>query len=377
MTHRGRGVHDAASVSNPLVLHVLPVDIARGAQTYARELRDRLDGRGVTHRTLTIFGSDDDTLNADVKLEVADGLLRRLVANPRGVWRLRTRLRAMRPSIVVAHGGEPLKYCVLAGVPHRRLVYYKIGIAARALRGPRRAFQRALCRRAEVVAGVSVDVLEEARRLGVDQERLALIPNGRDAAVYAPAAEPIEKPFVRLAFVGRLTSTKRPERFIELVRALHDAQLPVEGVVAGTGPLLPSITAEAAGLPITMLGAVGDVPAVLRDSDVFVFTSVPAGEGMPGVLIEAGLTALPVVTTRVPGATDVVDDGTTGFVVPVDDDTALFTAARTLVEDARLRARFGSGARVRCEERFGLQQSIDRWEHLLADMLGEACASSM
>ena len=50
-----------------------------------------------------------------------------------------------------------------------------------------------------------------------------------------------------------------------------------------------------------------------------VFCSRPAGEGMPGVLIEAGLSGLPVVATAVPGVTSIVEDGTTGFVVPVDD----------------------------------------------------------
>ena len=49
---------------------------------------------------------------------------------------------------------------------------------------------------------------------------------------------------------------------------------------------------------------------------VLVFTSEPASEGMPGVLIEAGLSGLPVVSTKRPGVTDVVVDGETGFVVP-------------------------------------------------------------
>ena len=40
---------------------------------------------------------------------------------------------------------------------------------------------------------------------------------------------------------------------------------------------------------------------------------------MPGVLIEAGFAGLPVVTTEVPGARTVIEDGVTGFVVGVDD----------------------------------------------------------
>jgi hypothetical protein len=40
----------------PLVLHVLPVDMARGSQAHARELRQSLDSTAWCHRTLTIFG---------------------------------------------------------------------------------------------------------------------------------------------------------------------------------------------------------------------------------------------------------------------------------------------------------------------------------
>jgi glycosyltransferase involved in cell wall biosynthesis len=375
MTHPGTRVHDSAST--PLVLHVLPADIARGAQTYARELRDRLDGRGARHRILTIFGADERTLDADVRLAVPTSRVRGFVADPRGVWRLRKQVREMRPDVVVAHGGEPLKYCVFAAIPRRRLVYYKIGITTQRLRGVRRALHRALCRRAHVVAGVSRDVLDDARQLGADEDRLVLIPNGRDPDAYTPRARDGHNPTVRLAFVGRLISSKRPERFVEVIRALREANLPVEGVIAGTGPLLSSVTDAAASLPIKVLGAVDDIPALMRECDAFVFTSIPAGEGMPGVLIEAGLAALPVVTTRVPGATDVVADAVTGFVVPVDDDAALIAAARTLVEDAPLRARLGAAARARCEEQFGLSQSVDRWERVFADMLGDACTSSM
>jgi glycosyltransferase involved in cell wall biosynthesis len=96
---------------------------------------------------------------------------------------------------------------------------------------------------------------------------------------------------------------------------------------------------------------------------------------MPGVLIEGGLAGLPVVTTRVPGAADVVEDGDTGFVVPVDDLPAIVDACRTLVRDPDLRARFGAAARARCEREFSLEASIDKWRELLSS-IDARCTSS-
>ena len=114
----------------------------------------------------------------------------------------------------------------------------------------------------------------------------------------------------------------------------------------------------------------------MNECDIFVFTSVAAGEGMPGVLIEAGLASLPVVTTLVPGAEDVVEDGTTGFIVGVDDLAALVDATRRLVDDRELRERMGSATRRRCEDRFSLEESARQWHDLLDDLIVGVCASS-
>jgi glycosyltransferase involved in cell wall biosynthesis len=90
---------------------------------------------------------------------------------------------------------------------------------------------------------------------------------------------------------------------------------------------------------------------------------------MPGVLIEAGLCGLPAVTTAVPGAATVVEDGVTGFVVDVDDRDALIERAGRLAADADLRARMGSAARARCVQRFSIQTSARRWQALFDRVL--------
>jgi glycosyltransferase involved in cell wall biosynthesis len=81
------------------------------------------------------------------------------------------------------------------------------------------------------------------------------------------------------------------------------------------------------------------------------------------------MASLPVVTTDVPGAADVVVDGETGFIVAVDDFDALVDATRALLEDADLRERFGAAARVRCVDRFSLDASLRAWESLFAERI--------
>jgi glycosyltransferase involved in cell wall biosynthesis len=360
-----------------LVLHVLPSDLARGAQVYARDLRDALDGDDARHRTLALFRSPAGPLQPDYNLNVPAGWLRRAGFDPRVVAGLRRFVRMYQPAVVVVHGGEPLKYAVLAGVARRNLVYYKIGTGGTLLNGISRQLHRVLLGRTGAVAAVSDDAADEARSLGVRSQDLRVIVNGRDPAVYRQPDRTREGDLVRLVFVGHLTESKRPGWFIDVVRTLRDLQLPIEASMAGDGPLREALEPAARDAGVQLLGRVHDVPSLLSRHDALVFTSVSTGEGMPGVLIEAGMAGLPVVTTDVPGARAVVEDGKTGCIVPVDDFGALVQATRRLVGDAELRTEMGDNARQRCANDFSLEASFASWRTLLADVRTRACTSPM
>ncbi len=96
---------------------------------------------------------------------------------------------------------------------------------------------------------------------------------------------------------------------------------------------------------------------------------------MPGVLIEAGLSGLPVVATDVPGVASIVRDGVTGFVVGVDDVEAMAAAAGRLLEDPELRTAMGTAAREHCLTHFSLAVVAERWLALLEPLLAEATAT--
>ena len=287
----------------PLVLHVIPTPAGRGAQREARALADQLDQPGVRrHRVLSLFDGDEE-VRADFSLRFPGRSGPAAGFDPRLVWRLRTALAAHDPAVVVAHGSDPLKFLVPAMVGRRRpLVYYVIGTYAGS---PDRRLQLGLWRwlssRADVVAACGDDVRQECvDLLALPPDMVALVVNGRDPERFAPrppgppAAEPL------VVFVGALAPTKRPARFIEVVAALRAEGQPLRAQVVGEGPLGSDLVPAAAAAKVDLLGRRPDVPELLRQADLLVFPSEAAGEGMPGVLIEAGLSGLPVVATAVP-----------------------------------------------------------------------------
>jgi glycosyltransferase involved in cell wall biosynthesis len=333
-------------------------------------LRDALDGRDVSHTIMTIFAGGDGGRSSDHPLAVPSGRMRRGI-DPRAALAVRGALRRLAPDILVAHGGEPLLYAALTKPSATRLVYYRIGrLAPRASRFPHRPLYRWAGRRCALVAGVAPELLDEAHTvLSVPRHRLRLVPNGRDPAAFAGVPRDTDNGSTRLLWVGHLVGGKGPERFLDVVSALRRGGREVDALMVGDGPLESALEDRARAVGVDLLGRRDDVPSQMAAADVVCFTSSGEGEGQPGVLIEAGMAARPCVTTRVCGASSVVDHARTGFVVDVQDRDAFVDSVARLVDDPVLRARMGKAARERCVAEFTLEQSVDRWRNVLAELL--------
>ncbi|MGI5951028.1 MAG: glycosyltransferase [Brooklawnia sp.] len=369
-----KGLPWSTARDDPLtVLHVLPHDQDRGAQVYAGQLRDALrDDPQQRHLVVTLFDSPDAAARADIKLSVPGGLLRRGV-DPRAVRRLRRLIKSEQVGMVVAHGGEALKYVIPAagGVP---TVYYKVGLSSAEIARPwHKRLYRALSARASRVVGVSQAVADQVSELlNVRADRTAVIPNGRDPERYRPLGDDdqaVEPP--RLIWVGKLETGKRPGLFLDVVEQLRDRGLAFSAAIVGDGPLRASLESRASAMDVESLGVRTDVPELLRTSAVLVMTSAADTEGMPGVIIEAGLSGLPVVSTTAAGVSDVVVDGQTGAVIGTDSAVSLADRVAELLMDNDLRQQLGTAARARCEEQFTVAATARAWSTLAASSTGQ------
>jgi glycosyltransferase involved in cell wall biosynthesis len=362
------GMFDAAPTHpGPQVLHVVPTALGRGAQVFARALVDQLGGASGGHTLVSLFDGDTG-IQVDRALGLPGGVAAASGLHPPALVRLIRILRELRPDLVLAHGGDAFKYLALA--TRAPIAYCVIGTwPAATRRSPQSLGWRALMRRAWVSAAVSDDVAADLHDvLAVPEGRIIVIPNGRDAERYKPPADSRQGEDVSLLFVGAFTEGKRPDRFIQLVQRLRQKGLPVRATMVGDGPLRPSLESQGKAADIEFAGFRDDVVPYLQKADLFVFPSAPDGEGMPGVLIEAGLCGLPVVATRVAGASTVLEDGLTGILVAIDDPDALARAVSGLVQDRERRLAMGSTARDRCVARFALPVVADRWDALFAVM---------
>ncbi len=213
-----------------------------------------------------------------------------------------------------------------------------------------------------VIAANTRLAIDQAAARGIARSRLYFLPNVVDTQRFRPDAAPAKRPLTLLA-VGRLAKQKRFDRFISVLGRLR-AELKVEmrGWIVGPSQdqgLRNELQAQAAALGLfpghlQFIGGVSDMAAFYQQADVCVLTS--DFEGTPNVLLEAMASGLPVVATKVGGVPEVVQHGTTGFVVEREDLDGLARSLARLINNVQQRIEMGRCAREYVE----LNHSLER-----------------
>lgn len=176
--------------------------------------------------------------------------------------------------------------------------------------------------------------------------------------------------------VGTLARRKRFDRFLRALALARAGGASLRGVLVGDGPergALEALAGELGLFPdgVSFAGRRNDVPALLRRAHVYLLTS--EHEGFPNVLLEAMAARLPVVTTPAGDAGVIVEEGSTGFVVPHDDVEAMAARLTELAGSPELRLRLGAAGRGRVERSYTcgvLPGRVSAVHRAIAEQLG-------
>lgn len=165
------------------------------------------------------------------------------------------------------------------------------------------------------------------------------------------------------AYIGRVTSIKRPDRFLDVVRELQSRETQIRFFMAGDGELLEAcrLRVEAENLPVTILGWQANIEMILSAADMVVLTS--DNEGTPLSLIQAGMAGLPVVASDVGSVSEVIVSGKTGIVTTVQVEK-LADAIEMLTVNKSLRQEMGIQGRNFTMGRFSLERLVNDHENL-------------
>jgi glycosyltransferase involved in cell wall biosynthesis len=156
-----------------------------------------------------------------------------------------------------------------------------------------------------------------------------------------------ENGVVVVGSVGRLVEHKRNQDVIDALSRLRQRGHRVKFVVGGDGPMKERLREQAERLGVAdavdLLGRFDEVSDVMSLIDVFVLPS--ASEAQPLAISEAMSYGKPIIATKFGGIPDMVEDGSSGLLIAVNDLEALTISIEKLVVDQPLRQAMGRRSR--------------------------------
>ena len=235
------------------------------------------------------------------------------------------------------------------------------------------AIDRRLAKWTGRVVGNSHAVVDFYRKAGIPEDKLAMIYSGvaddpipefDRAAVRAEFGWPADTPLI--VFIGRLMPQKGVADLIAALDIFQHVRPDARTLIIGAGPLRDDLieTAHKFDLDgkVHFTGHREDAQRLLGAADLLVLPSLY--EGLPNVVLEAMRLGKPVVATAAPGTAEVVINGETGILVPLQNPTELTRGIRKVLGDSELAKRMGEAGRARVRNEFGVQLMIDRFAEL-------------
>lgn len=333
-----------------------------GAERVIATLSNALAARG--HRVVIAMlkgHSSEYELNASVTLRSA--ALQPGIRNILGAFRFyRNVVIEEKPDVVAAFTTKPNIIAIVSNWLIRSSP--RIVVSERADPYTRARIMQTMCNAlypsANVIVCQSAKV-ERYYRRRARRSRTVVIRNPLDTHCIG-AVSRIRRPYV--LSVGRLAVQKNYPLGIGAFARVHADYPALKLLIYGAGPLqadlLRDIQERGLQHAVLLEGVTSNVFKLHNDAAAFMFTS--DFEGYPNAVVEAAASGIPVVSTDFsPGvASEIIDEGTTGFVVPRGDESAVESALRRILMNEIGYDDLSTGAQ-RVRSSHATEEIVERW----------------
>lgn len=236
---------------------------------------------------------------------------------------------------------------------------------------PRDFLGRIARRKCDKVVAISQFIFDHiVKKEGIAFEKVETIYNGIETSkFYEPRRDILKRDEIVIGTVGRLSKEKGQKHLLRAGCFLKNKNWRM--LLAGDGPyrfLLENLVQEL-GIEkrVRFLGEVEDVPAVLREIDIFVLPSV--SEGLSLALLEAAVSGCFVIATRVGGIPEVITDGVTGKLFKPKRIEQLVAHLNWVIANPEQARRMAKKLQSDVVERFDLGLMVDKYERMYENSL--------
>jgi len=302
-------------------------------------------------------------------------------AAPLSFLKMMTFFRREKPDIVHAHGWGTGSFCSIIGARLARVPVAINGEHGFFFLKPYQIFlQRILARLCQRLLSVSESLKAEAEQyFHFNQNRISVIVNGVDEEKFNGKYDVrylkrklfsnVTKEHFIIGCVGSLKPSKNQNMLLQALKEIADKRYFV--LFIGDGPDRQKLENNAAQYGIRdqvlFLGARHELHELFCVMQALVITSLK--EGLSNVTLEAMASGLPVISTRVAGMTDVVRDGETGYLIALNDVTALKEKILQLSQNQQLAQTMGARGHLLISSNYSLKKMIAAYEKLYLDCM--------
>jgi len=360
---------------------------------------------GPEYETLLVGGLPDkgesDSLFILEKYGVKPRLIDEMVRNPnlssdrKAYKKLKQIIREFKPDIVHTHaakaGALGRKAAASCGVPvivhtfHGHVFHSYFGKVKTQIF---KTIERRLAKKSHAIVAIS-DIqkheLSEIHRIA-NKEKINVIQLGFDLIPFRDKRiserEKVREEFkidndtVAVAIVGRLAPIKNHQYFLEVVESvLEKTTKKIKVFIVGDGSEKEAIAEQVQKINqrhnnvIIMTSWIEDIGTFNAGMDIICLTS--KNEGTPVSLIEAQAAGIPVITSDVGGVKDIVLEGETGYVVPLERQDLFIERLVELVENEKKRQIMSQNGWNHVEQKFHYMTLVDNMKNLYRQLLDE------
>lgn len=369
-------------MSDPLgtIVHLSTPRSWRGGEQQLVYLAERLLALGIPQLVVSPPGSAVERACEERRLPHL-ALRRRASIDPLYARALARAATDARAAIVHAHDPHAHTGAVLAaslfGLRAPLVVHRRVDFPVGRGRFSRWKYDHPAVRRVVCVSRAIAEVLRPDLR---DPSRLRVVHSSTDPARFAAARPdgrlrrehgiPAGVPLV--GNVAALAPHKDHVTFVDVAARVLASGLDARFLAIGDGPLREEIAAyvRERGLEgrVLLTGFRGDVPEILPELDLFLFTSTE--EGLGSSLLDAFACGVPVVATAAGGIPELVADGESGLLARPRDAEGLAERVLRVLGDRALRERLVEGATRRLAE-FGVPAMAEKTLAVYREALAE------
>jgi len=366
----------AQAVRKVKVVQIIARMNVGGPAVIVADLMRSIDSSKVEQVLITGYCDSDEadyleTIATDIKATRIAGLGRSVsvVADIRAFFALVAMIKKIAPDVIHTHTAKAgvlgRLAAILAGRNAKRVHTFHGHLLHGYFSGWKVklviAIEKFLAKRTDVLVAIGNQVKDDLLAAGIgksDQYRVffpGLVEPKKISKDVARQQFDMASGDIYVAYVGRMTAIKRPDRLLNTAAEIKARNLPVKFIVAGAGDLFDATKrdSERRDLPVKFLGWRKDIGALFAASDIAILTS--DNEGIPLTLIQAAQASLPIVATDVGSISDIVTHEVNGYLVNTEP-VALADALQKLAIDPVLRQIMGDAGRERTSRYFSLEK---------------------